>query len=96
MRIKPERLWKLRRCIERALVGPQLKGLQLRRIRGHVAWASIVRREMLSILGVCYHFCKAPGALWGNVRQELRWVKALLPLRIQGPQAALVASGARL
>ena len=80
----PKRVWKIRGCIEHVLSHPRLSGQQLEKIIGHVTFALLIRRELLSILSSVYAFIvknyDKPTWLWASVKRELAMIVALLPL----------------
>ena len=84
VQVTTKRLWRLRLGIEGALAHGRCPGEQLRRLLGHITYACLLRREMLSILSSCYAFISskgpASGVLWSSVRRELKWISSLLPL----------------
>ena len=84
VRIKPSRIWRLAYALDEALARPSLSGGALEVLLGHVTWAGLVRREILSVLNVSYRYVKTchdwPATLWPAVRRELQQVKSLLPL----------------
>ena len=54
-------------ALQRGRMSPR----QLERLLGHITWAALVRREVLSILSACYKFADlagtAPVRLWPSV-----------------------------
>ena len=84
VQVTTKRLWRLRLGIEGALAHGRCSGEQLGRLLGHITYACLLRREMLSILSSCYAFISskgpASGVLWSSVRRELIWISSLLPL----------------
>jgi hypothetical protein len=79
-----KRLWKIRGCIEHILACPRITGQQLERLVGHITFAFLIRRELLSILSSSYAFISVNYRnkcwLWASVKRELSMVLALLPL----------------
>ena len=79
-----KRLWKIRGCIEHMLASPRLTGQQLEKLIGHITFAFLIRRELLSILSSAYAFISvnyySRKWLWASVKRELSIVLALLPL----------------
>ena len=79
-----KRICKIRLAIDHILSVGRVSGAAVEVIVGHLTWACLTRREMLSIFDDCYRFIKnRPGevqSLWASVRQELRNAGALLHL----------------
>ena len=82
--IAPKRLRNIKCAIDELLSNQFCSGHTLQLLVGHCTWAMMTRREGLSILNSCYafihHFGQKSGRLWPSVRQELDWVRSLLPL----------------
>ena len=61
-----------------------MNGKTLEKILGHIIWATLLRRECLSILRACYAYVSRcyheNGLLWPSVLRELRQISSVLPL----------------
>ncbi|CAE8644665.1 unnamed protein product [Polarella glacialis] len=81
VRIKPDRIRKIRSAIQELLLRNQCSGAQLEGLIGHATWAILMRREGLALLNHSYAFIAAHSEqqvrLWPAVRRELRQVAAL-------------------
>lgn len=64
-----------------ALVLETLTSKQLRHLMGHISWAGISRRGLLSLFSSVYKFIEAnyvsPRPIWGSVAKELCWATTL-------------------
>ena len=82
--IKPGRILKIRSAVDELLRRQFCSGKLLQLLLGHCTWALMGRREGLSILRSSYAFMhqnlNRSSRLWPSVRQELVWVRDLLPL----------------
>merc|ERR1711969_173398 len=82
--VAPERRRRLEAAIRRLLQVKVCNGQALSCVVGHLTWAFLVRRPLLSILWQCYRFIKAlgnrAGKLWPEVRAELATSADLLCL----------------
>ena len=82
-----ERIWKIKLAVRQLLRKGSSSGHQLERLVGHMTFASLGKREMLSILGETYTFIhKFQGQtvpIWKSVRKELQTWEALSPLIVQ-------------
>ncbi|CAK0842032.1 unnamed protein product, partial [Prorocentrum cordatum] len=82
--IKPSNLWRLRYGIEALLRRGVCSGSALQIVMGHVTWAALLRREVLSLFNASHQFMHAvgerPQKLWPRVRQELWTFRSILPL----------------
>eukprot|EP00435_Cladocopium_sp_Y103_P028683 s382_g7.t1 len=80
----PRRLWKLKMGIEELLDQGWASGKLIEKVVGHLTFAALLRRELLSCFEAVYVFIKkhyaAKVRLWPQVRRELFWAKSLLPL----------------
>lgn len=80
----PRRLWKLKMGIEELLDQGWASGKLIEKVVGHLTFAALLRRELLSCFEAVYVFIKKHYAtkvrLWPQVRRELFWAKSLLPL----------------
>lgn len=80
----PHRLWKLRLGIAELLSRGWATGKLVERLVGHITFAALLRREVLSCLQAVYVFIRkqyhVQSRLWPEVCRELRWVCSLLPL----------------
>ncbi|CAK0850795.1 unnamed protein product, partial [Prorocentrum cordatum] len=78
------RLWKIRLGLLELCRQGWCTGVQLRRVLGHLTWAFLLKRKLLSILSSAFRFCEMAGEqrwrLWSCVTRELRIAAALLPL----------------
>ena len=76
------RFWKLTMCLDGVLRRGRCTGDQLRIILGHLTWAFLLRRPMLSVFAAVYKFQQLEGAhrLWPTVIRELTHARNLLPL----------------
>ena len=81
------RIWRLRTAIRHVLRRGRITGAQLERLLGHIAFASLGKREMFSMLGECYTFVQRhrgyEAPLWKSVRKELSCWESLAPLIVQ-------------
>eukprot|EP00438_Fugacium_kawagutii_P018856 Skav230896 [mRNA] locus=scaffold2765:199618:204679:- [translate_table: standard] len=81
------RIWRLRSAIRYVLRRGRISGHQLERLLGHIAFASLGKREMFSMLGECYTFVQRHRSLevpiWKSVRKELQCWERLSPLIVQ-------------
>ena len=75
------RFWKLDRALDGFIRRGRCSGDQLRVIVGHVTWAFMLRRPMLSMLSAAYRFQMQKGVvrLWPSVVRELSHARSLLP-----------------
>eukprot|EP00959_Pyramimonas_sp_CCMP1952_P133214 2785065-Pyramimonas_sp.AAC.1 len=68
-------MWRLRYGIESLLRRGVCSGSALQIAMGHVTWAALLRREVLSLFSESYLFMQAAGdrpqKIWPRVRQEL-------------------------
>ncbi|CAE8588527.1 unnamed protein product [Polarella glacialis] len=84
LRIKRERLWRLKFAIEDVLSRSRVSGALLECIIGHCTWIALLRRESLSVFSSVYAFCQKHRStaveLWPSVKKELIWFKSILPL----------------
>ena len=84
VKVSAQRLWRIRFAILFAFQRGRMSPRQLERLLGHITWAALVRREVLSILSACYKFADLEGTspvrLWPSVARELFWISSLLPL----------------
>ena len=82
--VTPRRLWRLRLGIKELLRQGWGTGQLVERILGHLTFAFLLRRELLSCLQACYVFVrksyKVHCRLWPEVVRELSWACSLLPL----------------
>ena len=81
--LNPRRCWRYRLGVEEFLRKNWASGEELSIIVGHLAFASLLRRELLSCFSAVYAFIRfvnKPQMLWDSVRRELQWALALLPL----------------
>ncbi|CAK0908584.1 unnamed protein product, partial [Prorocentrum cordatum] len=82
--LRTRNIWRLRAAIRGALRRQLISGFLLRVLTGHITWALLLRREMLSVLRATYAFIQAAGPaaapLWPAARQELQLIHDLLPL----------------
>ena len=78
------RLGKLRAALGPLLRGSPVTGKDLEHIVGHIITILLVNRLALSFLGHVYDFIKGSNLrkqpLWKSVREELRQIRAILPL----------------
>ncbi|CAK0807986.1 unnamed protein product, partial [Prorocentrum cordatum] len=81
--LSTRRLWKIRLGLLELCRQGWCTGVQLRRVLGHLTWAFLLKRELLSILSSAFRFCEMAGEqrwrLWSCVTRELRIAAALLP-----------------
>jgi hypothetical protein len=81
------RIWRRRMAIRHVLRRGRISGSQLERLLGHIAFASLGKREMFSMLGECYTFVQRhhgyEAPLWKSVRKELSCWESLAPLIVQ-------------
>ncbi|CAK0808121.1 unnamed protein product [Prorocentrum cordatum] len=79
-----KRLWRLRLALLRAAELGSISGTQLRRLVGRVAWAAILRRELLAVFSAVYRFMGKAGSrrwrMWGSVETEFRLAASLVCL----------------
>ena len=85
LRPSPARLWRIRLAIRWVLRLPRVSSMVMLQLVGHMVFASLCRREMLSVLASVFRFVeRAPRAgatrLWSSVRRELMLWDALAPL----------------
>ena len=84
IRISRKRMWRFKFAIDELRRRGRCSGAALQKLIGHLTYACILRREMLSLLSACYAFVEAfktsAGKLWDSVDRELRWFASLLPL----------------
>ena len=82
--VTPRRLWKLRFGVQELLKKGWSDGKTVEKIIGHLTFAALLRRELLSCFQACYVFVRKMYTkhcrLWPEVRRELRWAVSLLPL----------------
>lgn len=84
--VTPERAWSLRAHCLRLVHQHVASAKQLEVLLGHVIWAGLVRRPVLSVLNKVYHFLRADPdvksirPLWRSVKQELLLIAYLVPL----------------
>lgn len=82
-----QRIWRLRVAVRAVLRRGRITGHQLERLLGHMAFASLGKREMFSMLGECYTFVQrhrsAEVPIWKSVRKELSCWERLSPLIVQ-------------
>lgn len=82
--ITPRRLWKLKLGIDELLSQGWASGKLIEKIVGHLTFAALLRRELLSCFEAVYVFVRkhyhTKVRLWPQVRRELFWAKSLLPL----------------
>eukprot|EP00959_Pyramimonas_sp_CCMP1952_P135428 2833698-Pyramimonas_sp.AAC.1 len=71
-------MWRLRRAFDFVLGTGKASGEEIRKLIGHFTWASLLRREALSIVNSCYVFAEYHATevvrLWPAVARELRWM----------------------
>ena len=84
VQMNPRRLWKLRLAILQLLQDGWASGKLVEKIVGHITFAALLRREILSCLQAVYVYIRknyhVHSRLWPEVTRELRWVASLLPL----------------
>eukprot|EP00438_Fugacium_kawagutii_P006869 Skav205284 [mRNA] locus=scaffold1690:137803:145924:+ [translate_table: standard] len=82
-----QRIWRLRIAIRAILKRGRVSGHQLERLLGHIAFASLGKREMFSMLGESYTFVQRhrsrEAPIWKSVRRELSCWERLSPLIVQ-------------
>ena len=82
-----DRIWKIRMAVRQLLRQGCSSGHQLERLVGHMTFASLGKREMLSILGETYTFIRKfhgqAVPIWKSVRKELQTWEFLSPLIVQ-------------
>lgn len=82
--MNPRRLWKLRFAILQLIEDGWGSGRLVEKIVGHITFAALLRREILSCLQAVYVYIwksyHVHSRLWPEVKRELRWVASLLPL----------------
>ena len=82
--IKARSIWRLRFALDALLRKGFCSGDALRVIIGHLTWAGLIRREVLSLLNASYQFAERIGSrqtrLWRSVRRELWQARCILPL----------------
>eukprot|EP00434_Breviolum_minutum_P035087 symbB.v1.2.031057.t1/scaffold3565.1/size54034/3 len=82
-----DRIWKIRVAVRQLLRQGCSSGHQLERLVGHMTFASLGKREMLSILGETYTFIRKfhgqTVPIWKSVRKELQTWEFLSPLIVQ-------------
>ena len=80
----PRRLWKLRLGVLELLSQGWATGQLVEKLLGHLTFASLLRRELLSCFQATYVFVKkcyhVHSRLWPQVVRELKWACSLLPL----------------
>ena len=80
----PRRLWKLRLAVVELLSQGWATGKLLEKIVGHLTFASLLRRELLSCFQATYVYIKkcyhVHSRIWPQVVRELKWACSLLPL----------------
>ncbi|CAK0878704.1 unnamed protein product, partial [Prorocentrum cordatum] len=76
--------WRPRLAIDFVLGTGKASGGEMRKLIGHFTWASLLRREALSIVDACCSFAEthlnAVTRQWPAVCRELRWIRDLLPM----------------
>ena len=79
----PRQLWKLKMGTEELLDQGWASGKLIEKVVGHLTYAALLARELLSCFEAVYVFIKkhyaAKARLWPRVRRELFWAKRLLP-----------------
>ena len=84
IRISWKRLWRIRLAIFHIFCISKITGRDLEKVLGHITWALLLRREMLSILNASYSVIRQcydkASFLWPSVLRELRQIVSLLPL----------------
>ena len=82
--VTPRRLWKLRLGVQELLKKGWSDGKTIEKVIGHLTFAALLRRELLSCFQACYVFVRKMYTkhcrIWPEVRRELRWAVSLLPL----------------
>lgn len=82
--VTPKRLWKLKMATEELLKRGRASGRLVEIIVGHFAFVGLLCREFLSVFQATYSFIRKQyheeTVLWEQVRRELLWASALLPL----------------
>ena len=80
----PRHLWKLRLGVLELLSQGWATGQLVEKLLGHLTFASLLRRELLSCFQATYVFVKkcyhVHSRLWPQVVRELKWACSLLPL----------------
>ena len=84
LRVRPDRLIRLRQGILAVLRRGALNGPDMLGLIGHITWAMISRRETFAMVSALYAFARQTGKrairLWSGVAKELQWIAATLPL----------------
>ena len=82
--LSSEKRWEIMQAIDFVLSLPRVSPKELMVLVGHLVFAFLVRRPLLSVLRHVYKFCRLPPniprRLWHCVRRELQVARALLPL----------------
>ena len=88
----PRRLWKLRLGVLELLSQGWATGQLVEKLLGHLTFASLLRRELLSCFQATYVFVRkcyhVHSRLWPQVVRELKWACSLLPLVSRNMAAA--------
>ena len=84
VRMTARRLWKLRLAIGELISQGWASGRLIERVVGHLTFAALLRREILSCFQAVYVFIRKQYRvhcrIWPEVVRELKWASSLLPL----------------